>query len=75
MATVTKLIPLYVIILVAITLGVEYYCNCNIDLESYVPMLTALGLGGIPLKVVRDAIAARKAIDTEKFKNALKTDN
>ena len=68
----TKAIPFLVILLVAGTLAVETSCECEIDLESYMPLLTAMGLAGVPYTVVKRAIDAKKAIDTEKFKNEIK---
>lgn len=70
----TKTIPFLVILLVAGVLAGENACDCNIDLESYMPLLTAMGLGGIPLTIVKRAIDAKKAIDTEKFKKSIKED-
>jgi hypothetical protein len=68
----TKLIPVFVIMLVMGTLGAETYCSCDIDLESYLPLLTALGLGGIPLSIIKKSIEAKKTIDLEKFKKKIK---
>lgn len=70
----TKAIPLLVILLVAGVLSVETVCECAIDLEAYLPLLTAMGLGGIPLTVARNAIEAKKSIDVEKFKAVAKQD-
>lgn len=71
MSNSSKSIPFVVIALVAFTLMGEYFCECTIDLETYLPLLISLGLAGVPLKVVRDAISAKKAIDTEKFRQSL----
>jgi len=68
----TKAIPFLVILLVAGTLAGEYACTCEIDLETYMPLLVAMGLGGIPLTIVRKAIEAKKAIDTAKFQQEIK---
>ena len=68
----TKSIPFLVILLVAGTLAGEYACGCAIDLETYMPLLVAMGIGGIPLTIIKKSIEAKKAIDIEKFKNAVK---
>jgi len=74
MNTTLKLMPIYVLLMVTATIGIEIYCECNVDLESYLPLLTAIGLGGIPLSIVKKSIEAKKEIDMEKFKNSIKSD-
>ena len=69
----TKAIPFLVILLVAGTLSVETACSCEIDLESYLPLLSAMGLGGVPYTLIKKSIEAKKAIDTEKFKASVKS--
>lgn len=71
MTQLTKLIPVFVILLVMGTLSAETYCSCEINLEAYLPLLTALGLGGIPLSIIKKSIDAKKTIDLEKFKQKI----
>ena len=68
----TKTIPFLVILLVAGTLAGEHWCDCTIDLETYMPLLIPMGLAGVPLTVFKRAIEAKKAIDIEKFKAEIK---
>ena len=60
-----------VILLVAGTLAGEHWCDCTIDLETYMPLLIPMGLAGVPLTVFKRAIEAKKTIDVEKFKKAV----
>ena len=68
----TKAIPFLVILLVSGTLAFETVCECDIDLEAYLPLMVAMGLSGIPYTLVKKSIEAKKAINVEKFKSSVK---
>ena len=70
----TKAIPFLVILLVSGTLAFETACECDIDLESYLPLMIAMGLSGIPYTLVKKSIEAKKAINTEKFRDSINKD-
>ena len=70
-----KFLPIWTLLLVSAVLFGETYCECDIDLESYMEILIAIGIGGIPLKVVKDAIAARKECSIAKYIGGDKNNN
>ncbi len=58
----SKALPYIVLVIVIGTLAYEGYSGETLDLETYLPILIALGVGGIPLAAVKKAVEARKAI-------------
>jgi len=47
---------------VAVTLVSEVYYDIEIDVEAFIPVLTAMGVSGAAIKIVKDASSAKKAI-------------
>ena len=62
MSPTSKSIPFIVLAIVGLTLVAETYYEIEIDVEAFVPVLTAMGVGGAAIKIVQDASAAKKAI-------------
>lgn len=62
MSPTSKSIPFIVLAIVGLTLVAETYYEIEIDVEAFVPVLTAMGVGGAAIKIVQDASASKKAI-------------
>jgi len=58
----SKAIPYVILAIVALSLVGEVYLDTTIDLESYLPLLVAMGLGGAGLSAVKKASEARKQL-------------
>lgn len=67
----SKAIPFVAFAVLLVLVGVEVFTGKDIPLESIVPFLTACGLGGIPLSIIKNAIEAKKAVDVEKVRNSV----
>ena len=61
----SKALPYMTLIILVATLGVETYLQTDIDLETYLPFLMAIGLGGAGLKAVREETKAKKMLPQE----------
>jgi hypothetical protein len=67
----SKAIPFIVL---AIAFGLTLFqaaTGINVNLESLVPLLTLMGVGGIPLSIAKNALAGRAAFDVATLKQAL----
>ncbi len=60
----SKAIPYVVLVIVIGTLGYEAYTGDTLDLETYLPILIAMGVGGVPLAAIKKAVEVRKSIPT-----------
>ncbi len=58
----SKALPYVVLTIVALSLVGEVFLETTIDLEAYLPLLIAIGLGGAGLSAVKKASEARKQI-------------
>ena len=61
----SKALPYLVLAVVVLSLVGEVALDTEIDLESYIPLLMALGLGGAGLSAVKKASEARKQLPAE----------
>ena len=61
----SKALPYLVLSIVALSLVGEVVLETEIDLESYLPLLVAMGLGGAGLSAVKKASEARKQLPVE----------
>ena len=61
----SKAIPYVVLVILALTLVGEATFEIDIDLETYIPLLVAMGLGGAGLSAVKKASEARKQLPKE----------
>lgn len=60
----SKSIPFIVLAIVVGTLALETVYDIEINIEEVIPILTAMGVAGVPLAVAKKAFEARKAIPT-----------
>ena len=71
-STSSKMLPfisLAIAFLLAVVEGVTGY---DFPLEQLAPMLTLMGIGGIPLSMVKNAVAAKKKMSKEELRGILK---
>ena len=61
----SKPLPYIVLFIVIAALGYEAYSGTSVDIEAYIPLLIAMGIGGAGLEAVRSAAKAKKAIPSE----------
>lgn len=61
----SKAIPYIVLLILITTIFAEGYFGIDIDLESYIPILIPMGLGGAGLAAIKAASEARKKVPTE----------
>ena len=64
-ATSSKGIPYFVLIIVVAALGYEAYSGTALDLEQFIPILTAMGIGGAVLSGVKSAARVKQLIPQE----------
>ncbi len=55
-------LPFIVLAIVGLTLYAEVTYEIEIDINEYIPVLTAIGVGGAAIKVAEKAGAMRKAL-------------
>ena len=60
--TVSRFIPIIVLVLIGGTTAYEAYTGVSIDLEVWMPLLGALGLGGLGKSIVGKVKAGRDAM-------------
>ena len=58
----SKGIPYFVLIIVVAALGYEAYSGTALDLEQFIPLLTAMGIGGAVLSGVKSAAKIKQII-------------
>ena len=61
----SKSLPFLVLAIVVLALGYEAYTGTAVDIESYIPVLIALGIGGASLEAVRSAARAKQAVPAD----------
>ena len=69
----SKALPFVTLIIVVLALGYEAYSGTDVDLEAFLPLLMATGLGGAGLAAVKHAANAKKALP-QSIKNQVKTE-
>ena len=69
----SKILPYLILVILVATLSAETYLDTDIDLETYMPFLMAIGLGGAGLSVVKSAANAKK-IMPEQIKESIKVE-
>ena len=58
----SKALPFLVLLIVISTIAAEVYYNTEIDLEEFIPVLTAIGVGGAAKSAIQHAAQVRKEI-------------
>ena len=61
----SKSIPLIVLIATFSLIAIEGYLGLDFGLESFMPLLMAMGLGGGAIKVAKEVTAMKKSIPVE----------
>ena len=69
----SKTLPFIVLGILAVTLLAESYYDTDIDLESYLPLLVAIGIGGAAKSAIQKAAKAKNELNQE-IKDAIKTE-
>ncbi len=69
----SKTLPFIVLGILAVTLLAESYYDTDIDLESYLPLLVAIGIGGAAKSAIQKAAKAKNKLNQE-IKDAIKTE-
>ena len=64
-STLSRLIPLAVLGIVALSIFAEVQYGVKINLESFLPLLVPLGIGGLGKSIFDQAVAARKALPSD----------
>ena len=68
----SKAIPYLVLLIVVATISAEVYLDTEIDLESYLPLLIPLGIGGAVIKSVQVASRVKDGLDVTDLKSKVK---
>lgn len=71
-STSSKTLPFIALAIAFLLAVVEGVTGYDFPLEQLAPMLTLVGVGGIPLAMVKNAVAAKKQINKEELRNILK---
>ena len=58
----SKTLPFLVLSIVIVTLFAESYYEIEIDLESLIPVLIPIGIGGVAISSIKKAAEARKSL-------------
>ena len=61
----SKALPFLVLIIAVGALGYEAYSGEALDLDAYVPILTAIGIGGAAKSAITKAAAVKKIMPAE----------
>ena len=61
----SKALPFLVLLIAVGALGYEAYSGEPLDLEAYVPILTAIGIGGAAKSAITKAAAVKKIMPAE----------
>ena len=67
----SKTIPFIVLAIVGISLLADVAYDVDLDIEVFIPVLTAMGVGGAAIKIVENASAAKKSLP-DNVKNIVK---
>jgi hypothetical protein len=71
-STSSKTLPFLALAIAFLLAVVEGVTGYDFPLEQLAPMLTLMGIGGIPLSMVKNAVSAKKQINKEEMRNVLK---
>ena len=68
----SKTLPFIVLGIVVVTIVAEQAYGINIDLESYLPLLVAIGIGGAAKSAITRAATAKTEVDKLKLAETIK---
>ena len=68
----SRTLPFIVLSIVVVTLVIEEVYDTNIDLESYLPLLIAIGIGGAAKSAITKAAQAKNEIEKLKLVEEIK---
>lgn len=69
----SRILPFIVLGIVIVTLAAEEVYDTQIDLESYLPLLVAIGIGGAAKSAITKAAVAKSEVDKLKLVDEIKT--
>lgn len=70
----SKAIPFVALAVALICIGVQVMTGKDV-LTPALPLLTSVGLAGVPLSIVKNAVEAKKAVDIAKIQAAIGSDS